>query len=1330
MKKLTTCFSMVILLFYANVFAQSPAVSPIDADVTVARTTATFTWTDIGTDNFENRYDFEVYTDAGYTILHEAGQTAIADVTTTISAAMAFNTTYYWQVTNTDLNDDGTYDDSDAPAQFSLTIVMDTPTLDAETTPVALDETLTWSAAAAANVEYEVQVDDGTGYVSVVTGLTVLSYQFQAGELDPNVEYDVKIIASSTLAAPPDDVESNVITFITALTDPVLTALPATAEINSTLNWTASAAADVEYEVQADDGGSFASVVTGLTTTSYKFQPGDLTGNQAYDVKIIASSSLTGVTIVESNEISFTTTNVGLDGITYDYNSGSPSALGSVLVEFTNTVPPFEVYSTTSDVTTGSYQLYVPSGNYDITFSKTGYQTLSYTNTNLFSYYSGTNIYLGAAVVITAPTGVTQTAFDANWESFTGATEYHIYVSTDPACTGSYVAGYDGLDVGNVLTVNVTGLTPGTTYYYRVLAYDIYSYYYSSDVESVSTVAPPPVLVAPAEYATGVSIEPTFEWDASAITSAIEHFQLQVSTDNDFYPVTRIAYENLDITPEEFDMREVSEFLESGTVYYWRVAAVIGSTVGEWSAPWSFTTTAGCYVYIIGPGNGIELGSDEAPLQWNSNAQGGNELYDLFYGTSDPGPGGFAGTTPQETDLTDKTFLLENIPQGTTYYWQVRVKTSAGAICGYSAVASFKSSGELLIPIPAAPVQDLVINTTSPNLYWVSYAYHPDIAYRVCYALTDAVEASTPYQLNDGTEEVTSWTHNKYIQLTNLVPGEQYFWQVQATSDGGTTMSEWSAPESFQIYGSSVASALIPIYPSGGIPIYSTSVLTYWYSVSGSTGLQYVVRYGTDPTMDGGDPTMLATATETNPTSSPYKQLAHLTDGETYYWQVKRVGGAWSEVSSFVVKASAATQSIPIPHSPINGDVVTSLRPTLSYYCLGYSYGFEYEVWYSDSDDESGGELTGVGGTLTKLPETTDLYTYIIDDLTDGIPYYWQVRSINGGVPSDWSEIVSFEVDPTATYLPIVPTPSYPTGGVIVDSKTPDFSVLVSGNYTGLEYLVRYATHNNLNVDGELEANYEETEWSSSMDVAFDNGNDPDLIPGVMYYWQVKSRLAANTPEESDFSTLANFVVDAGASPVMVILGSPVGNVQIGTSAPTFSWILPTQSTSELSFEVEIANNEQMLSATVINANDLSVETQNLQDGEQYFWRVRSKTDAGDYSLYSMPTSFTVNSSITDVEAVEELPTDFRLDQNYPNPFNPSTTIKYSIPNAEHVSIKVYDMLGCDVATLFNGQSQAGIHTVIWNGTDSNGDIVNSGVYFYRIVSGSNVAIKKMLLLK
>jgi len=89
-----------------------------------------------------------------------------------------------------------------------------------------------------------------------------------------------------------------------------------------------------------------------------------------------------------------------------------------------------------------------------------------------------------------------------------------------------------------------------------------------------------------------------------------------------------------------------------------------------------------------------------------------------------------------------------------------------------------------------------------------------------------------------------------------------------------------------------------------------------------------------------------------------------------------------------------------------------------------------------------------------------------------------------------------------------------------------------------------------------------------------------------------------------------------------------------------------------------------------------------------------------------------------------------KLLQNSPNPFNPSTTIKFYTPNTSDVTIKIYDMLGREVTTLISQQTTAGYHIVYWNGKDSRGENVASGIYLYRLTAGNFSETKKMNLLK
>ena len=93
------------------------------------------------------------------------------------------------------------------------------------------------------------------------------------------------------------------------------------------------------------------------------------------------------------------------------------------------------------------------------------------------------------------------------------------------------------------------------------------------------------------------------------------------------------------------------------------------------------------------------------------------------------------------------------------------------------------------------------------------------------------------------------------------------------------------------------------------------------------------------------------------------------------------------------------------------------------------------------------------------------------------------------------------------------------------------------------------------------------------------------------------------------------------------------------------------------------------------------------------------------------------------------LPDGFVLSQNYPNPFNPSTIIHYNLAKSGWVSLKVYNVIGQEVATLVNGLQQAGSYSVPFNTKEGKTGLA-SGVYFYRLDAGSFVSIKKMILMK
>ncbi len=115
--------------------------------------------------------------------------------------------------------------------------------------------------------------------------------------------------------------------------------------------------------------------------------------------------------------------------------------------------------------------------------------------------------------------------------------------------------------------------------------------------------------------------------------------------------------------------------------------------------------------------------------------------------------------------------------------------------------------------------------------------------------------------------------------------------------------------------------------------------------------------------------------------------------------------------------------------------------------------------------------------------------------------------------------------------------------------------------------------------------------------------------------------------------------------------------------------------------------------------------------------------DANGITRIGYATSPRVPVGVRDGQSA--MPTQFALEQNYPNPFNPSTTIKFELPTASHVTLSVHDILGREVSVLVNERKNAGVYEVKFDGSS-----LASGVYFSRLQAGNFVETKKMLVVK
>ncbi|MDW7679976.1 MAG: right-handed parallel beta-helix repeat-containing protein [bacterium] len=115
---------------------------------------------------------------------------------------------------------------------------------------------------------------------------------------------------------------------------------------------------------------------------------------------------------------------------------------------------------------------------------------------------------------------------------------------------------------------------------------------------------------------------------------------------------------------------------------------------------------------------------------------------------------------------------------------------------------------------------------------------------------------------------------------------------------------------------------------------------------------------------------------------------------------------------------------------------------------------------------------------------------------------------------------------------------------------------------------------------------------------------------------------------------------------------------------------------------------------------------------------------------YGSPQRFFKENPNREPDQQDVLPTELTLFQNYPNPFNPDTEIRYQLPEAAHVKLEIYNLLGQKIRTLIDDPKPAGSHTLRWDGRDDFGAAVSSGVYLYRLTAGRFCGARKMVVMR
>ncbi|MBM4176920.1 MAG: T9SS type A sorting domain-containing protein [Ignavibacteria bacterium] len=1068
---------------------------------------------------------------------------------------LANNTTYSWGVWTLGANPLVPPLNPPLYGYFDFTTVIASPILTAPSggaTGVSILPTVTWTfsgGTTGVTFQIELSADGGTNWSNVIDGLggATTSYTF-ISSLNYNTAYVVRVHAKKTGEANKTSSENS---FTTILGPPTTTAASGTNLTSFTANWTAHANGGATgYKLDVSAVSNFASYVAGYVDLDVgnvllKAVTG-LNGNTTYYYRVRAYDA--SYTSSNSNTTSVTTTNTGpsltapINGIT------GASVLPTMTWGAVTGAVSYKLYvDDASDFLTPLYAVdqgtnltrtftaLIP--NFPLANGTMYYWKVAAIDNNNNEYASSTyHFTIAPAFTVSQHTPTTgqaiqSTTVDLGWStghSANGLTFViqYMYASAAPTVESDWSGATSTIVTGNSnssFTKQLTGLTLGKTYYWRVLirrtsnseyvhypSPTTYNYFYTEGGLTV-TVTPNWPTGGVTVYTTSPRLDWILSGYYSGLTYEIDYGPGGVDGTADVTGITDLYYTLSGLIPD--------------TTYYWKVRAIYSGNPTAWSAAATFVTFGSGALEVPTcnyPRDGETIYSNTPRLDWVLTTNGDGLTYQICYvlSAADPGVDGngrLVGATNYPAAVgsfsSNKYLTSPTLTPGSTYWWQVRSYSAARAALGLAPYSAWSARtyfvnngpGTLVVPTPNYPIDGVTVYSTSPTLYWYLSPYSTGLTYEIDFGTSV-----------DGTPEYTNITSMNY-QVTGLTPGTTYLWRVRSKNSLGST-SAWSSTVSFVVTGGTTQSYAVASWPTGGATQYTNTPYVSWYLQGSSLGITgYNVKYKktsapgswltyspASNNADGGQFLGLSTSTFSQQLGTDFAN--GLTYGATYYWAVYPNGTTTlnpNGIGWFVVVGGPGTTTI-VNSNPSNGSVTNNTTVYFSWYVNGSSLGIvDYELVYSYSD------VFDPLATYTVSNITSQTKT--ITGLTNGTTWFWKVRGrYADNSYTAYSDVFDFTIQEGSSII-VQPWIGGPHN-VAISTTSPTFSWrLPVPPASGLKYELEYGENPNFIHAAKVE------------NISNQYANVAGLNANTKYYWRVRSKALDGT--YSYYSTVGKFDV-------------------------------------------------------------------------------------------------------------------------------------------------------------------------------------------------------------